>query len=230
MYISLADKWSELFHCVLQLEDRVTADIASDALLLIEALHDAWRRAQEQDGYELDPTITAQAQMVLDALEAKSQDKPVTAPWPIGTLQNWELKPPFHAADRSLLKADWNTFKALAARRQAPGPDVSGSPCLWIIAAAVPLRKAWQRVCHVLLAGTCWTIKAVPSLTEIPSVVDKPDGLSLFGSPWDAESQMPLLQSQDVPDALMPAFLPSLIGVGANIHALGEYMRTFWAE
>lgn len=230
MSMSLADKWTALFHNGLQLEGRVTSDIASDALLLIEALHDAWRRAQEQDGYELDPTVTAQAQMVLDALQAKSQDKPLAAPWPIGTLQNWELKPPFHSATGLLLKADWNTFKALAARREAPGPDVSGSPSLWIIAAAVPLRKAWQRVCHVLLAGTCWTIKAVPSLTEIPSAVDKPNGLTLFGSPWDAESQMPLLLSQDVPDALMPASLPNLIGVAANIHALGEYMRTYWAE
>ena len=193
MSMTLADKWSALFHNVLQLEDRVTDDIASDALLLIEALHDAWRRAQEQDGYEPDSIVTAQARTVLDTLRAKARANPATEPWPIATFQRWELKPPFHASASSLLKADWDTFKGLATRKGVPVSDASGSACMWVIAAAEPLRKAWQRVCDVLLAGTRWQVHAVADIGRVPIPGSGHRAVIIMGSPWDAEAQAPLI-------------------------------------
>ncbi len=193
MSMTLADKWSALFHNVLQLEDRVTADIAWDAWLLIDALCDTWRRAQEQDGYEPDSIVTAQARKVLDALRAKSQANPVMEPWPIAILQIWELKPPFHASAGSLLKADWDTFKGLATRKAVPVSDASGSACLWVIAAAEPLRKAWQHVCDVLLAGTRWQVHAVADIGLVPVPHSGHKAVIIMGSPWDAEAQTPLV-------------------------------------
>jgi len=201
--MTISEKWSALFHNVLQREQSVTPAIAREALALIGWISGKWAEIQKAEGYyDPDGDLVRNVETVMAALGARSCDEPLPALWPSDILIDWGLNNPFLPVigEEIFKRSDWEPLYEVLQTSMAQ-PDshsartsTSLSP-VWIIASANPLRKAWEKVLRVLLPGDGWLIQGYASIAALPGTTPSvAHSYLLFGSQWDAQAQVAALE------------------------------------
>ncbi len=114
---TIRDKWSFLFHNVLQSEDRVDSDVAEQAFVLVNWMFEKYEKFHNEQGYVLSEKCREQKKAVCSALEAKCAGEPYIGDWPVEIISQWEVEKPFHESlGAQYLNSDWEPFWRMARR------------------------------------------------------------------------------------------------------------------
>ena len=192
--MTLQEKWSSLFHHVLNNPEKVSPRIAEEAYLLIGWMRTQWEYVQRAEGYCPRAALVQQATTVCEALQGRSRSGFSSESWPSEIFEEWEYERPFHAVLEPYLQSNWESLYHLLRKTQDDGVSGSGAkarnadPILYVVAGTSIVGSAWRRVLKVILPNN-WTIRCVPAIDGAYPPDATRTTRVIFGSARDAEAQ-----------------------------------------
>ncbi len=192
--MTLLEKWSSLFHHVLDNPEKVTPGTAEEAFLLINWMRSRWEWSQRAEGYRPREELVQQTATVCEALKDVYSSGIVSASWPSEIFEEWEYERPFHAALEEYLHSDWESLRRLLQKIRDQGAihnDVRADdkgPVLYIVSASPVAGNAWNRIMKVVLPSH-WSVYRISAIADAyPPEVGRETRI-VFGSACDVEAQ-----------------------------------------
>lgn len=192
--MTLLEKWSSLFHHVLDNPEKVTPGTAEEAFLLIDWMRSRWEWSQRAEGYRPSEELVQQTTTVCEALNDVYSYGFVSASWPSEIFEEWEYERPFHAVLEEYLHSDWESLHRLLQKTRDRGVIRNGvrtdneGPVLYIVSASPVTGSAWHRIMKVVLPGH-WSVYRISAIADAYPPVAGRETRIVFGSTCDVEAQ-----------------------------------------